>query len=141
MTQENDAICVEDIMDEIRAKIRAEALAASMPSFSTIPVEGEEQAKTLNETQYKSRLRYLNAHAKVSYERTGLGSGWKQRVKRVLYKILRCVILPIVEEQSEWNINAVDCLYKMQQQIDELKRQNQKLQEDVQFLKEQRELK
>lgn len=141
MTQENDVICVEDIMDEIRAKLRAEALAASIPSFSTIPMEIDGEEKTVDETQYKSRLRYLNAHARVSYERTGLGSGWKQRVKRVLYKILRCIILPIVEEQSEWNINAVDCFYKMQHQMDELKKQNQKLQEDVQFLRQQRKLK
>lgn len=140
MAKEIVNVNVEEIMKEIRSKIQAEELAANMPSFSQIPINGENggvsagTAEGENWEEFMESLRYMNVNYSVPYYWDLGPKGIKTFVKRVVRKLIKCIVMPIVERQGQINACVVRCMNTVRYFIEGQRRINDKLREDNEHL-------
>lgn len=105
---------VESIMEEIRAKIKEEGLDASKLSFEDIFMQSEELGTDIGDYRKEeliSSCTYMNNHYEVSVwhpinsVQPVLGS-FITFGKKVMRKLTRFFIQPIVEDQDHFNMHA-----------------------------------
>ncbi len=119
---ENQEINVEEIMGEIREQIRREAVMADIPSFEDIPIREEKTAATTDSTEAErekdwpfllSSLQYANNGCDIPYYWSFGPNSPKTFAKRVVRKLLKCLIAPILAMQNNFNAHAVRCLNQL----------------------------
>ncbi len=117
---------IEKIMEEIREQIRREEGMSDIPAFEDIPLRGEEPT-TLTEWPADSTeaekennwpfliksLQYLNNNYDIPYYWSLGPSSVKTLAKRVIRKLLKCLIAPILAMQNGFNAHAVRCLNQL----------------------------
>lgn len=117
---------IEKIMEEIREQIRREEGMSDIPAFEDIPLRGEEPT-TLTEWPADSTeaekennwpfliksLQYLNNNYDIPYYWSFGPSSVKTLAKRVIRKLLKCLIAPILAMQNGFNAHAVRCLNQL----------------------------
>lgn len=105
---------VESIMDEIREKIKEEGLDASRLSFEDTSPKSEDLGSDINDFSKKDLINsctYMNHHYEVSVwhplnsSRPIVGSVLTFG-KKVMRKLTRFFIQPIVEDQNHFNMHA-----------------------------------
>lgn len=111
---ENNNINIETIMADIKRKIKEENLTADMLSFEDIPCNKpteikEDPIKKVTETS----LYYLNTHYYIQPHRELRGNLFKVFIKKVLRKMIKFYIDPVVFEQNEFNSNTVRVLNEL----------------------------
>lgn len=111
-------INVEKIMEEIREQIRREEGMVEIPSFDEIPVRGENQAgnRTDGEAdwpQLLASLQYVNNGYDIPYYWSFGPNSLKTFAKRVVRKLLKCLIAPILAMQNAFNAHVVRCLNQL----------------------------
>ncbi len=131
---------VEEIMAEIREEIRAEKKidmdqvmeeireegsrhdASALPSFSAESIPSLSRgAETELTQQNRNEAEYLKKSWQIPYFRE-MGGGAKGLVKRLFRKLIKGTVLPMREEQDEYNrhtANSVDGLRIATEQISE----------------------
>ena len=120
---------IEEIMQEIRAQIRAEGVSEQVPQFRT-PVVQSENGMPQSETtdvwaQLLQELHYVNLNYDIPYYWNFGPAGLKTFAKRVVRKLLKCIIPPILARQIEVNahtvryMNAARCIMEKQQEENE----------------------
>lgn len=112
---------VEKIMEEIRNKIRAKGLDASQLTFEDISPEKEDLGSEISDYSQDELIRacqYLNHHYEVSVwhplssARPVIGKLFTFG-KKVMRKLTRFFIQPIVEDQNRVNMHAVRSLNQL----------------------------
>lgn len=97
-------INIEDIMQQIRAEVKEKGYKESDLSFTDIKMgsaSGEENL-AFNEQEFKHQLHCLNSITRLDYYRP-LSGGVKVFFKRVVRKLVKPIVLPLCQEQEQYN--------------------------------------
>lgn len=134
MTKDNTVeVDVQKIMEEIRRNIQMEEDMNTLPRFEDIPVsggspEGEKQAQATAEIceeridwpALQEAVKYVNTHYDIPYYWPFSGSKVKVFMKRVVRKIAKCLLAPIVAMQNMMNAHLVRCVNNLRHGVREL---------------------
>ncbi len=105
---ENNSIDIEEIMAEIKRDIKEKGLTEDMLGFEDVPykkpvqIGGSEQAD--------DALAFLNANCSVQPYKELKGNPLKVFFKKVIRKLVKFYVEPVVQEQNDLNINTVTVL-------------------------------
>ena len=127
MENEHIEVDVKKIMREIRAQIHMEEELERLPAFEDIPIRDPEQMNAIRAEQSRpdwaqteESLSYLNVYYTVPYYWDFTGGRIKVFLKRVVRKLAKCLLSPIVEKQNELNARIVRCLNNLYKSAMEL---------------------
>lgn len=106
-------INIEEIMNEIRQKIKEQKLTADMLSFEDVPYKkaaqtGNDPNVTLGEAD--SALAYLNAHSFIQPYKELQGNPVFVFIKKIIRRLTKFYVEPVVFEQNDFNANTVHVL-------------------------------
>ena len=99
---ENGSINIEETMTEIKQKIKEQGLTADMLSFEDVPYKKNAQSGSASEA-----LDYISTHYYIQPYKELQGNGIKVFFKKVLRKLMKFYVEPVVFEQNDFNANAV----------------------------------
>lgn len=99
---ENGSINIEEIMAEIKQKIKEQGLTADMLSFEDVPYKKNAQSGSASEA-----LDYISTHYYIQPYKELQGNGIKVFFKKVLRKLMKFYVEPVVFEQNDFNANVV----------------------------------
>lgn len=99
---ENGSINIEEIMAEIKQKIKEQGLTADMLSFEDVPYKKNAQSGSASEA-----LDYISTHYYIQPYKELQVNGIKVFFKKVLRKLMKFYVEPVVFEQNDFNANAV----------------------------------
>lgn len=99
---ENDKINIEEIMAEIKQSIKDQGLTADMLSFEDVPYRKNAQSGSASEA-----LDYISTHYYIQPYKELKGNPVKVFIKKVLRKLVKFYVEPVVFEQNDFNANAV----------------------------------
>ena len=102
---ENGSINIEEIMAEIKQKIKEQGLTADMLSFEDVPYKKNAQSGSASEA-----LDYISTHYYIQPYKELQGNGIKVFFKKVLRKLMKFYVEPVVFEQNDFNANAVTAM-------------------------------
>lgn len=111
--ESSNNINIEEIMAEIRQKIKEQKLTADMLSFEDVPYKkaaqsGNDPNVTLGEAD--TALAYLNAHSYIQPYKELQGNPLFVFIKKVIRKLTKFYVEPVVFEQNDFNANTVQVL-------------------------------
>ncbi len=108
---------VEKIMEEIRREIQMEEALRDLPRFEDIPLDGGERpapaetpapaAGNVDWQTLEQSLDYINRNYDVPYYWPFAGSKVKTFLKRVVRRLAKCILAPIVSMQDAFNAHVV----------------------------------
>lgn len=108
---------VEKIMEEIRREIQMEEALRDLPRFEDIPLDGGERpapaeapapaAGNVDWPLLAQSLDYLNRNYDIPYYWTFYGSKVKTFLKRLVRRLVKCILAPIVSMQDAVNTHVV----------------------------------
>ncbi len=106
-------INIEEIMSEIRQKIKDQNLTADMLSFEDVPYKKASQTAnnpdvTLGEAD--AALAYVNAHTYIQPYKELQGNPIAVFIKKIIRKLTKFYVEPVVFEQNDFNANAAAVL-------------------------------
>ena len=99
---ENEKINIEEIMAEIKQNIKDQGLTADMLSFEDVPYRKNAQSGSATEA-----LDYISTHYYIQPYKELKGNPVKVFIKKVLRKLVKFYVEPVVFEQNDFNANAV----------------------------------
>ena len=102
---ENGSINIEEIMAEIKQKIKEQGLTADMLSFEDVPYKKNAQSGSASEA-----LDYISTHYYIQPYKELQGNGIKVFFKKVLRKLMKFYVEPVVFEQNDFNANAANII-------------------------------
>lgn len=122
---DNKTIHIEEIMQNIRKEIKEKGLSSEMLSFEDVPYQKPDAAVNgAGSEEVKNSLVYLNGHYNVQPYKPLGGNPLFVFIKKVLRKLMKFYIEPIVNDQNNFNANVVRVLNAQQNtpapDIDEL---------------------
>ena len=140
-----ESINIENIMNEIRAEIKAKGLTSDMLSFDDVPVQHhistEPQA---NEADIA--LAYINQHYSIQPYKQLQGSGLKVFMKKAIRKLVKFYVEPVVFAQNTFNAHVVRVINPTKAVVDELvnrvaelENQQEHLQQKIEALTKEKE--
>ena len=134
-------INVEDIMEDIRKQIKAEKLASEMPPFSSVNIVKSQpnnipvkQETGENWEEFMDSLRDMNINYNIPYYWNFQTGKIKNFAKRVVRKLIKCVVYPILMKQVEYNTYVVRCMNTVRYFIENQRNINNILNEHIVFL-------
>ena len=136
---DNNNINIEEIMADIRKKIKDENLTADMLSFEDVPYKKPVQVKAGTLEAADESLRYLNTRYYIQPYKQLQGNPVKVFIKKVLRKMIKFYIEPVVFEQNDFNANTVVVLNTLSERLDMLQLENKKLALRVEKLERENE--
>ena len=111
-------INIEEIMQEIRTEIRNKGYKESDLSFQDIPIKDKNDVimeEQFSEQYLQEVLHIVNVSTSVNYYRTFTGNALKVFIKKVIRKILAPILLPLCQEQEQYNSVVTRTLNQMYQ--------------------------
>lgn len=106
-----DNINIEEIMAQIKREIKEKGLTPDMLSFEDVPYKKPEtvtSGASLGDAD--KALEYLNSHYTIQPYKELKGNPIKVFFKKVLRKLMKFYVEPVVFEQNDFNINTVNVL-------------------------------
>lgn len=139
---------VDEIMREIRRKIQMEEDAERLPTFDSISFRNRELPLSdtpghIDWSVLLNSLDYINSNYEVSYDNYLGPRSIKTFFKRVIRKLIRSIVVPIVYNQNLLNAHFVRCLNQVRSLAEDSKVQEQMREKSaslIQKLLEQQEL-
>jgi hypothetical protein len=107
---DSKTINIEEIMEEIRQEIREKHLTPDMLSFEDVPYNKPGDAVSgygMDSEEAQNALIYLNGHYNVQPYKPLGGNALFVFIKKVIRKLTKFYIEPIVADQNQINANAV----------------------------------
>ena len=107
MAEEMKAVDVEKIMEEIRAEIREKGYKASQLSFRDI--DGSEKLKEIGDTaqfsleELEMFVQQVHLRSRVDWYQPVDGGKLAGLFKKVIRRLCRFMLIPLVEKQNESN--------------------------------------
>ncbi|MBQ2265294.1 MAG: hypothetical protein IJY06_10695 [Oscillospiraceae bacterium] len=112
---DNKTIHIEEIMQNIRKEIKEKGLSSDMLSFEDVPYQKPDAAVNgAGSEEVKNSLVYLNGHYNVQPYKPLGGNPLFVFIKKVLRKLMKFYIEPIVNDQNNFNANVVRVLNAQQ---------------------------
>lgn len=112
---QNNMINVDEIMADIRKKIKDENLTSVTLSFDDIALSG---ADALLKGGYSTEIlqsstEYVSARCQVSFNTPVQGNPLKRFIKKVIRKLVQFYVVPIVEQQNELNARYTSAIQQV----------------------------
>ena len=110
---ENNNINIEEIMAQIKREIKEKNLSSDMLSFEDVPYKKPVQVSRSGNASLDDAdeaLAYMNAHYYVQPYKPIAGNPIKVFIKKVIRKLTKFYVEPVVFEQNEFNANTVSVL-------------------------------
>ena len=123
----------EEIMAQIRQEIKEKGLSSDMLSFEDIPYSKPVQAGNAGDIsgeEFSARLIWLKAHYYIQPYKQLAGNAVSVFAKKVIRKMAKFYVEPVVFEQNDFNANVVSV-------IDSLTESNKKLTRRVDALEQE----
>ena len=112
---DNKTIHIEEIMQNIWKEIKEKGLSSDMLSFEDVPYQKPDAAVNgAGSEEVKNSLVYLNGHYNVQPYKPLGGNPLFVFIKKVLRKLMKFYIEPIVNDQNNFNANVVRVLNAQQ---------------------------
>ena len=112
---DNKTVNIEEIMQNIRKEIKEKGLSSDMLSFEDVPYQKPDAAVNgAGSEEVKNSLVYLNGHYNVQPYKPLGGNPLFVFIKKVLRKLMKFYIEPIVNDQNNFNANVVRVLNAQQ---------------------------
>lgn len=115
---ENRTINIEKIMQDIRQEIKDKGLTSDMLSFEDVPYQKPGDAVsgcTMDSEEIRNAMVYLNGHYNIQPYKPLGGNALFVFVKKVIRKLTKFYVEPIVFDQNDFNANVVRVLNAVQQ--------------------------
>ncbi len=115
---DNKTINIEEIMHGIRQEIKEKGLSPDMLSFEDVPYQKPGDAVSgcsLDSEEVRNAMVYLNGHYNVQPYKPLGGNALFVFIKKVIRKLVKFYIEPIVNDQNNFNANTVRVLNAVQQ--------------------------
>lgn len=115
----NNTLCIETIMQEIRREIREKNLSSDMLSFDDVPYKKADEVNSTNsdaENNTALSLSYINSHCNIQPYKELEGNAVKVFFKKVIRKLTKFYVEPIVFEQNGFNSHTVRILNELKGQ-------------------------
>lgn len=110
---ENNNIDIEEIMAQIKREIKEKNLTSDMLSFEDVPYKKPVQVSRSGNASLDDAdeaLSFMNAHYYVQPYKPITGNPLKVFIKKVIRKLTKFYVEPVVFEQNEFNANTVSIL-------------------------------
>ncbi len=108
---DNNNINIEEIMAQIKQEIRDKNLTPDMLSFEDVPYKKSVQVSGgASVGAADEALKYLNTHYYIQPYKELKGNPIKVFFKRVIRKLVKFYVEPVVFEQDDFNANTVTVL-------------------------------
>ena len=101
---------IEKIMDDIRAEIKDKGYTSDMLSFSDVTGKSSFHGNGEEEADLADSIGAASSLAMVPFDRPITGNPIAVFIKKVIRKLIRFYIRPIVEHQNEFNAHTVRAL-------------------------------
>lgn len=109
-----EMINVEQIMEEIREEIKKKGYKESDLSFQDIPIKEDiAEVEQYDEQKLQELLHLVNTSTRVDYYKPIIGKGPKAIIKKAIRKIMKPLLLPLCQEQEQYNSSAVQVINQM----------------------------
>lgn len=140
MAEQMKEIDIEQIMDEIRADIQKRGYKDEDIDFenltgnvkATLGVKTDFSAYEFSHALTDS----CNAH-KIEYYRMIPKGGLKSFIQRFIRKMVKFMMVPMVDQQNRYNYQMVVCMRQMEAFIEEHKQQMEQKEQQIDGLEEQ----
>ncbi|MBR3515266.1 MAG: hypothetical protein IKO10_02840 [Lachnospiraceae bacterium] len=140
-TENKSEINVEEIMEQIRTNIRERGYDKIPLSFEDVPIS---QPLIAGEVEYdamvlRQEVQYLNQNWNNNWNVPVSGGGLRAKFKKLIRKLTRFIIAPIVAFQNEYNasnVRAIQQLAAYAKMMDEYKLRIEELEQQVKELKQ-----
>lgn len=110
MENVKDEINIEAIMAQIRQNIKEQGLTSDMLSFEDVPFRSATDVSGASLEAAGEAMRYLNAHYYIQPYKNLSGNPIKVFFKKVIRKLVKFYVEPVVFEQNDVNANTVKAL-------------------------------
>ena len=141
MSDNKSTIDIEVIMKNIRETIKEKGYTNEMLGFEDIDALYESSAQENGKFSYEKFLVDLdkvNQNYSIRYYRNVGEKGVKSFIKKSLRKVLSFLILPMAEEQMDFNASVTRCLNQLEHYVKEQKeRDYEELSEKLEKLEEE----
>ncbi len=132
---------VEQIMREIRADIKMQEDLKNLPDFESIPLQAQDALVVpvgyLDWALYRQSLEYINAHYEIPYYWTFTGNPVKVFLKRLIRKVLKCMLCPLLNLQNRFNAHVMRCLGQIQLYTEDVRDTTERLAKESAELRRQ----
>lgn len=138
--QEIKTVNVEEIMKQIRAEIAEKGLQDDAIEFETIMgIDSTDGSREFNCKRLNESVIYLNGNWEVSaYRQLYAVSGFKGKlfvfVKKVIRKLTKFYVEPIVADQNQFNASVTRSMNEMKKFVRETQQENQELKKRIEEL-------
>ena len=114
-------INTEEIMKQIRAEIKEKGLDSSMLSFEEIPFQQEvsHAAQNFQLASLQQSADYLNIRNQIEPYKPLEGNFLVVFIKKVIRKLVKFYLLPIITEQNALNLHTANAVSQMNLYIQE----------------------
>lgn len=137
MSNQENEINIESIMQEIRAEIREKGLTNDLLSFNDVVVDTSAMnAVKFDKIAFNEEIYTVNHSWNVQAYRVLSGSKPVVFFKKVIRKLVYFFVEPIVLEQDGFNASLVRLMNQMNCYIDETKNENEELKKQLAELSE-----
>lgn len=122
-------LCIEDIMQEIRQSIKEKNLSSDMLSFEDVPYRTAEDAGDASDasSNIANSLRYINIHYNIQPYKPLAGNPVKVFIKKVIRKLVKFYVEPIVFEQNEINGHSVQLINSIMNDVKTREKDNENM--------------
>lgn len=138
--EQEQTVDIEAIMRDIRAQIAAEGIKEQIPAFSSVAINRPAdcpQSGVDGWGQFMQSLRYINESYEIPYYWELGSANPKTFIKRLIRKLLKFLLAPIVARQNEFNAHTVRCLNSMRYFMEEQRKENQRVKDQLEQLQAQ----
>jgi len=138
--QEIKTVNVEEIMKQIRAEIAEKGLQDDAIEFEELMgIDSMDESQDFSRKRLNENVTYLNEHWEVSaYRELYVSSGLKGKmfvfVKKVIRKLTKFYVEPIVNDQNQYNAGVTRSMNEMRRFIRETQQENQELKKRIEKL-------
>jgi len=133
-------IDVEKIMKEIRLEIQEKGLNESMLSFQDVDggemPNGFQTAEKYDPGELERLVQQANLRSNVPWYHRMEGNACANFIKKVIRKLIRFMIIPVVGEQNAFNESAAQCLNQLLANVKEQDQKIMALEKELQALRE-----
>lgn len=111
-------INIEEIMSQIKREIKEKNLTADMLSFEDVPYEKPTDMSSGSSLEdCDSALTYLNTHYYIQPYKELQGNPLKVFFKKVIRKLTKFYVEPVVFEQNDFNANTTKALNSLRSAV------------------------
>ena len=135
-------------MAQIKQDIKDKGLSSDMLSFEDIPYRKPVQADNAGDISgedFKGRMLWLKAHYYIQPYKQLAGNAVSVLAKKVIRKMAKFYVEPVVFEQNDFNANVVSVIgsltesnRKLERRISALERENAELREKLETKRRKR---